>query len=76
MSEDPLAHEVAALTRRFENSLQIVRGDIAQLDNRMMTVESGLAAVHERIDALAAEVRTGNARVIELLTRLVGETPE
>lgn len=69
MPEDPLAQsEIAALTRRYEASLQIVRGDIAQLDMRLMNVEAGLARVSEKIDR-------NHAQIVQLLSRLVGESP-
>jgi hypothetical protein len=86
---DPTAphSEIAALTRRYENALQIVRGDIAQLDNRLMSLEDNLTAfkdttgdnfdaVNSRLDALTEEVRNGNARIIELLSGLVGRDPD
>ncbi|HEV7628002.1 MAG TPA: hypothetical protein VGO89_16025, partial [Streptomyces sp.] len=55
MPEDPLAQgEIAALTRRYENALQIVRGDIATMDNRLMTVE-------EKLDGFITEQRDANS---------------
>ncbi|MEW1551837.1 hypothetical protein [Streptomyces tsukubensis] len=55
MAEDPIAQgEIAALTRRYENALQIVRGDIAAVDNRLMTVE-------EKLDGFIAEQREATA---------------
>lgn len=45
MAED----EIAALIRRYENNLRIVRGDIAALDNRMMTLEKAIAGVRDEV---------------------------
>lgn len=69
MPEDPIAQgEIAALTRRYENALQIVRGDIASMDNRLITVE-------EKLDGLIAEQRKANAQIIALLSDAVGKNP-
>lgn len=69
MPEDSIAQgEIAALTRRYENALQIVRGDIAAMDNRLMTVEG-------KLDGFIDEQRTANARIIELLSSVVGRGP-
>jgi hypothetical protein len=60
---------VAAPTRRYENALQIVRGDIAAMDNRLMTVE-------EKLDGFIDEQRTANPRISELLSSsVVGKNP-
>lgn len=94
MPEDEITQrEVAALTRRYENNLQIVRGDIAALDNRMMALEAkvteGFAETREqfagidarfeamdaRFDALSDEMRTNQARLVELLSQLIGRNP-
>lgn len=74
MPEDPIAQaEIAALTRRYENALQIVRGDIATMDNRLMTVEEKLDGfITEQREANTAQ-QTANARIIELLSGLVGK---
>jgi hypothetical protein len=74
MPEDPIAQgEIAALTRRYENALQIVRGDIASMDNRLMTVEEKLDGFIAEQRAANAEQRATNARIIELLSQLVGK---
>ena len=74
MPEDPIAQgEIAALTRRYENALQIVRGDIASMDNRLMTVEEKLDGFIAEQRAANAEQRSTNARIIELLSQLVGK---
>lgn len=60
------------MTRRYENALQIVRGDIATMDNRLMTVEEKLDGfITEQREANTAQ-QTANARIIELLSGLVG----
>jgi hypothetical protein len=74
MPEDPIAQgEIAALTRRYENALQIVRGDIASMDNRLMTVEEKLDGFIAEQRAANTEQRATNARIIELLSQLVGK---
>lgn len=84
MPEDELAQgEIAALTRRYENNLQILRGDIAGLDNRLMSVEHSVTGVrndvHELKLVFAGEIETlhdkmdrHQAQIVELLTQLVG----
>ncbi|MFK0238243.1 hypothetical protein [Streptomyces vinaceus] len=87
MPEDELAHgEIAALTRRYENNLQILRGDLAGLDNRLMGVEHAVTGVrndvHElklvfagEIETLHAKMDRNQAQIVELLTQLVGRNP-
>lgn len=81
MPEDEIAQgEIAALTRRYENNLQILRGDIAALDNRMMTLETAVTSVRDDlrhdVRALSDKVDQNQAQIIELLTRLVGRNPD
>lgn len=88
MPEDELAQgEIAALTRRYENNLQILRGDVAGLDNRLMSVEHSVTGVrhdvHELRDAFAGEVQAlsdkmdrHQAQIVELLAQLVGRNPQ
>jgi hypothetical protein len=76
MAEDLIAQgEIAALTRRYENALQIVRGDIAAMDNRLMTVEEKLDGFITEQRAANKSQQTANAQIIELLSGLVGRTP-
>ncbi|MFK0239042.1 hypothetical protein [Streptomyces vinaceus] len=87
MPEDELAQgEIAALTRRYENNLQILRGDLAGLDNRLMSVEHSVTGVrndvHELKLVFAGEIETlhnkmdrHQAQIVELLTQLVGRNP-
>jgi hypothetical protein len=87
MPEDEITQrEVAALTRRYENNLQIVRGDIAALDNRLMALEASVtegfaetreqfARIDARFDALSEDMRTNQARLVELLSQLIGRDP-
>ncbi|MER5887006.1 hypothetical protein ABT160_24545 [Streptomyces sp. NPDC001941] len=82
MPEDELAQgEIAALTRRYENNLQILRGDIAGLDNRLMGVEQSVTAARHDVHDLRGEVQAMNdkidrnqAQIVELLTQLVGRS--
>lgn len=77
MPQDEIAQgEIAALTRRYENNLQILRGDIAALDNRMMTMETSVAEVRDEVRALGDKLDRNQAQLVELLTRLVGQNPD
>lgn len=81
MPEDEIAQgEIAALTRRYENNLQILRGDIAALDNRMMTLETAVTSARDDLrhdlSALSDKVDRNQAQIIDLLTRLVGRNPD
>lgn len=64
MPEDPIAQrELAALTRRYENNLQIIRGDIAAVDNRLSDFENATA---ENFDAVREELGTVKGSVEDL----------
>ncbi len=85
MPDDSLAHgELDALTRRTEavedrvESLQVQTGGnfAAVIEGQAALrreVRDGFTAVNTRLDTLTDEVRTGNARIIELLSGLVGK---
>lgn len=85
--EDPIAHgELAALTRRYENNLQIIRGDISSLDNqvadlreetrnRFNGVDERLDGLSGKLDSFIEEQRAANARLIELLAELSAQRP-
>ncbi|MFH9425427.1 hypothetical protein [Streptomyces sp. NPDC017529] len=86
-SEDPIAHnELEALSRRTVavedrvEALQVQSGGnfAAVIEGQAALrreVREGFTAMNARIDALTDEVRTGNAQIIELLSRLVGQDP-
>lgn len=84
MAEDPLARsETAALTRRFEEAqaqntreFGIVKSELTTLQLKVSNVDQKVDALSARVDDLAREVRSGNAQIVALLTRLVGEAPE
>ncbi|WP_327310120.1 hypothetical protein OG730_43945 (plasmid) [Streptomyces sp. NBC_01298] len=81
MPQDEIAQgEIAALTRRYENNLQILRGDIAGIDNRMMSLETAVTGVRDdlraEVSALSDKIDRNQAQIIELLTRLVGRHPD
>lgn len=81
MPQDEIAQgEIAALTRRYENNLQILRGDIAGIDNRMMSLETAVTGVRDDLRAevseLSDKIDRNQAQIIELLTRLVGRHPD
>lgn len=85
MSEDPIAQrEIAALTRRYENALAIVRGDIAALDNRVIRIEEKLTevlanqesadtllhSIEDQLGEFIATQQTANAQILEMLAAL------
>ncbi|MEU7596535.1 hypothetical protein AB0B79_26400 [Streptomyces sp. NPDC039022] len=84
-SEDPIAHnELEALSRRTVavedrvEALQVQSGGnfAAVIEGQAALrrkVRGGFTAMNARIDALTDEVRTGNAQIIELLSRLAGK---
>ncbi len=80
MPEDPLAQsEIAALTRRYEqtaDALTVLKSDVLHLRLEVGEVNTRVGALEESVTALREEVRSGNAQIITLLSRLVGETPE
>lgn len=98
MPEDPLAHsEIAALTRRFEDTqaqstreFGIVKSELTTLQLKVSNLDQKFDSLFSHVGALEGsvselrvdmtslreEVRAGNARIVELLSRLVGEPPE
>ena len=91
MPEDEIAHqEVAALTRRYEqhaeqvnDALKVIKSDVlhlrlevGSLSTRLDTLESSVNEVRDALSGLSDEQRTANARIIELLSGLVGRDPE
>lgn len=86
-SEDPIAHhEQEALGRRttaVEDRVEALQvqsgGNFASVTEGQAAlrqeVRDGFTAMNARIDALTDEVRTGNAQIIELLSRLAARTP-
>jgi hypothetical protein len=83
MPEDPIAHqEIAALTRRYEqhtgqtnDALKVIKSDVLHLRLEVGSGTTRLDAVERSINELRDEVRSGNARIIELLSSVVGRSP-
>jgi hypothetical protein len=88
MAEDPITQgEIAALTRRYEqtakqtdDALKVIKSDVLHLrlevggnSTRLDSMEASVAELHAEVSGLREEVRTGNARIIELLSNLVGK---
>jgi predicted nucleic acid-binding Zn-ribbon protein len=91
MPEDEIAHqEVAALSRRYEqhaeqanDALKVIKSDVLHLrlevgtlSARLDSLESSVDEVRGAITDLRDEQRAANARVIELLSSLVGRDPQ
>ncbi|MFI0908768.1 hypothetical protein ACH4TE_35445 [Streptomyces sioyaensis] len=49
---------------------------VGGLDEKVSQLAEDVSAVNGRLDALAGEVPTGNARILELLSQLVGKNPD
>ncbi|MER0484722.1 hypothetical protein ABR737_41480 [Streptomyces sp. Edi2] len=49
---------------------------VGGLDEKVSQLAEDMSAVNGRLDALAGEVRTGNAQILELLSQLVGKNPD
>ncbi|MFF3857466.1 hypothetical protein [Micromonospora sp. NPDC002575] len=81
--EDEMAQaETAALTRRYEqhaeqtnDALKMIKSDVLHLRLEVGGATTRLDAVERSVNELTEEVRTGNARIIELLSNLVGKDP-
>lgn len=84
MPEDPVAHhEVAALTRRTEgqfaeiqNTLRVHSLAIAGLDAKVDRLDLKMNELDGKLDSFIADQQSANARIIELLTSLVGRDPD
>ncbi|MFJ2477739.1 hypothetical protein ACIOWI_33000 [Streptomyces sp. NPDC087659] len=91
MPEDPIAQsEIAALTRRYEQqagqaneALKVIKSDVLHLrlevgsvGQRLDTVETRLGAVETQLSAMDEKMDRNQAQIVQLLTALVGKTPE
>ncbi|GGN43138.1 hypothetical protein GCM10012285_24180 [Streptomyces kronopolitis] len=49
---------------------------VGGLDEKVDQLTENVSEVSGRLDALAGEMRTGNAQILELLSQLVGRNPD
>ncbi|MFE3881786.1 hypothetical protein ACFXPQ_02475 [Streptomyces lydicus] len=64
--------DLTAVRLQVENLDQKVGG----LGEKVDQLTADASAVNGRLDALAGEMRTGNAQILELLSQLVGRNPD
>ncbi|MEU2228625.1 hypothetical protein [Streptomyces sp. NPDC018347] len=91
MPEDPIAQsEIAALTRRFEEFSErtdrefgIVKSDLTAVRLQVGNLDQKVGNLDEKVDGLAGAVRglsekidRNQAQIVELLTQLVGPSPD
>ncbi|CAM5528820.1 MULTISPECIES: hypothetical protein [Streptomyces] len=84
MAEDPIAQgEAAALTRRFEETAQkndrefgIVKSDLTALRLQVGNLDQKLGNFIEETRELRQEMNRNQAQIIELLSSLVGKSPD
>lgn len=88
MAEDPIAQsEIAALTRRFEQAREktdrefgIVKSDLTalrlQVGNLDQKVDNLDQKIDEKINELSEKIDRNQAQIVQLLTALVGKSPD
>ncbi|KEF10320.1 hypothetical protein DF18_36740 [Streptomyces rimosus] len=84
MAEDPIAQgEAAALPRRFEETAQkndrefgIVKSDLTALRLQVGNLDQKLGNFIEETRELRQEMNRNQAQIIELLSSLVGKSPD
>ncbi|MGC0415521.1 hypothetical protein [Embleya sp. AB8] len=72
MADDPLTTgELAALTRRTETEFAIIKSELTTLTLKVNSLD-------HKLDALASDVRTGHAAIIEMLATVIaqGKSPD
>ncbi|MFJ2478008.1 hypothetical protein ACIOWI_34430 [Streptomyces sp. NPDC087659] len=76
MPEDEIAQsEIAALTRRFEERAEKTDREFGIVKSDLTAVRLQVGNLDQKLDSFITEQRTANARIIELLSGLVGKDP-
>jgi hypothetical protein len=76
MPEDEIAQaEIAALTRRFEERAEKTDREFGIVKSDLTAVRLQVGNLDQKLDSFITEQRTANARLIELLSNLVGKDP-
>jgi hypothetical protein len=74
MCEDPIAqNEPAALTRLVEAAQARNSREFGIVKSEPATLQLKAGNIDQKLDALTAEVHSGNARIIELLAGLIAQ---
>ncbi|MFI1386430.1 hypothetical protein [Embleya sp. NPDC020886] len=74
MPEDPIGrNELAALTRLVEAAQARNNREFGIVKSEPASLQLEVGNVDRKIDALTAEVYSGNARIIELLAGLIAQ---
>ncbi|WP_372412094.1 hypothetical protein [Streptomyces luteireticuli] len=91
MAEDPIAQsEIAALTRRYEQAqvtterefgivksdLTALRLQVGNLDQKVGNLDEKVGGLEEKVDALSEKIDRNQAKIVELLSALVGKSPD
>ncbi|MFD7186287.1 hypothetical protein ACFV90_40790 [Streptomyces sp. NPDC059904] len=84
MPEDSIAQsEIAALTRRFEESATkadrefgIVKSDLTAVRLQVGNLDQKVDGLGEKLDTFITEQRAANATLVQLLSNLVGKNPD
>lgn len=77
MPEDPVAHsELAALTRRFEEVAEKHDREFGIIKSDLTAVRLQIGNLDQKVEALGEKMDQNQARIIELLTQLVGRHPD
>jgi predicted nucleic acid-binding Zn-ribbon protein len=82
--EDPIAHsELAALTRRFEEVTEksdrefgIIKSDLTAVRLQVGNLDQKVDRLDGRLEALGQQISRNQAQIVELLTQLVGKSPD
>ncbi|WP_155059752.1 hypothetical protein [Streptomyces blattellae] len=76
MPEDEIAQaEIAALTRRFEERAEKTDREFGIVKSDLTAVRLQVGNLDQKLDSFITEQRAANARIIELLSGLVGTDP-
>ncbi|MGX1884764.1 hypothetical protein [Streptomyces sp. NPDC055287] len=84
MPEDPIAHsELAALTRRFEEVAEkndrefgIIKSDLTAVRLQVGNLDQKVDRLDGRLEVLGQQMDRDQAQIVELLTQLVGKSPD
>ncbi|MEU9028923.1 hypothetical protein AB0D46_15600 [Streptomyces sp. NPDC048383] len=77
MPADPIAHsELAALNRRFEEVSEKHDREFGIIKSDLTSVRLQIGNLDQKVEALDEKIDRNQARIIELLTQLVGQRPD
>ncbi|WP_329169391.1 hypothetical protein OG709_35685 (plasmid) [Streptomyces sp. NBC_01267] len=74
MPEDPIAQsELSALTRRYEETTQKADREFGIVKSDLTALRLQVGNLDQKLDNFIAEQRSVNAKLVELLSGLVGK---